>query len=212
MEQSQRQYIPSSLQRHGAEARERWVSKTAAGELIAKHRTVSQAADHLRECDPHFWSMGSRGGHGQCGGVSMAHTYFDRQSTTYAFIFHLPKRSDFPKFLAPVFKSHMFGQALCARCSTPMNAVTFRSLYTDRSFKRNRTEDFVACICGYPVWVLHYKRFLDAEQRMFTYERALHRRRSLSRRVGDIRPRKSERYSPFKGSVAFIAIFDFLPR
>ncbi|WP_433970196.1 HNH endonuclease [Tunturiibacter gelidiferens] len=159
---------------------DRWVSKTAAGELIAKYRTVSQAADHLRECDPHFWSMRSRGGYGQCGGVSMAHTDFDRQSKTYAFVFHLPKQSDFPKFLTPVFKSHMFGQATCARCSTPMSVVRFRSLFADNSLKRNRAEDFIVCICGYPVWVLHQERFFDAEQRMFRYERALKRRRSLS--------------------------------
>jgi 5-methylcytosine-specific restriction endonuclease McrA len=159
-----------------------WISKTAAGELIAKHRTAAQAAVHLQGCDPHFWSIGRDRAYGQCGGVSMGYATFDRQSKIYGFVFHLPNRSDFPKFLIPIFKSHMFGQALCAKCATPMSGFSFRSLFVVNSFRRSRAdaEDFIACTCGNPVWVLHSSRYLQAEGRMFRYERSLHRRRSLS--------------------------------
>ncbi|MBB5315991.1 HNH endonuclease [Tunturibacter empetritectus] len=159
-----------------------WLAMTAAGKLISKHRTAALAAGRLEDRDPDFWSIGGLGAYGQCGGLSFRRAEFDRECKIYGFVFHLPKRSDFPRFLTPIFKSHMFGQALCVKCASPMTSLSFRSLSVVNSYRKSRAdaEDFIACECGNPVWVLHSSRYLQAEGRMYIYERLQRRRKSLS--------------------------------
>ncbi|RZU28893.1 HNH endonuclease [Edaphobacter modestus] len=162
-----------------------WISRTASCETVKNHATLSEAIAYLQNYDPHFWHLDETGAWGCYSGIWTIYGKFKGKSDTYAFVHYLPKSSDFPQHLVAVYRRYFFGQARCMKCSGAMSSLRFREMFfrPDGCAVEGDREEFLACECGYPVWIVESDRYYSATNSLRQYDR-LHRRKQTLASAG----------------------------
>lgn len=160
-----------------------WIAKTVNGVSISGFKTEFQAAAHLVEADPGFWTYGQdRGGWGYYR-VMFTSGSLDANREDSVFVCYVSDLRYFPKFLTGTFKKHFFDKATCAKCLLPMLELKFgeRNIVSGNKSERNV---YLECVCGYPVWRLGYDQQIQAHMSMMSAIRSYERRERVKTNGG----------------------------